>query len=287
MAFINKKEEVIKLRLTQHGKSLLSRGLFSPHSYSYFDDDIIYDPRHGGVEEHQNAAQDRIKTQARRDIQHLASSAQERHRLENIDIEFNIDTGGGYSDVVPGEFDNLVYPLQEKENDKILGFPLTNMALGTQELPRFSLSVFESEIDNHASIRYEDQESARISIPQLDFSPEHVLVRDTTNVQFFNTDDIDILVDSETFEVNPIAQKIEFADGSFLEHHPESVTVLLEEFNVPYLSKNFEIEVFEIKEENSKKKLCPINNWESLFEINLDTQVTEIPEKKKQRNNFF
>jgi hypothetical protein len=42
--FINKKEEVIQLGLTQLGKVLYSQGKFEPAYYAFYDDDILYDP---------------------------------------------------------------------------------------------------------------------------------------------------------------------------------------------------------------------------------------------------
>lgn len=47
--FFNKKEEVISLELTQHGKYLLSQGKFRPAHYAFYDDDILYDGGHGSV----------------------------------------------------------------------------------------------------------------------------------------------------------------------------------------------------------------------------------------------
>jgi len=47
--FINKKEEVISISLTQYGKYLFSKGDFKPAHYSFYDDDILYDGSHAGV----------------------------------------------------------------------------------------------------------------------------------------------------------------------------------------------------------------------------------------------
>ena len=46
MAFLNKKEDVIDLELTQYGKYLVSQGKFKPTYYAFYDDDIIYDQRY-------------------------------------------------------------------------------------------------------------------------------------------------------------------------------------------------------------------------------------------------
>ena len=61
MTFFDKKEEVMKVELTPYGRYLLSIGKLKPHSYRFFDDNIIYDSASGGFEEKQNEANHRIK----------------------------------------------------------------------------------------------------------------------------------------------------------------------------------------------------------------------------------
>ena len=46
MTFANPKEETINLELTSYGRYLLSLGQFKPHTYAFFDEDIIYDRQH-------------------------------------------------------------------------------------------------------------------------------------------------------------------------------------------------------------------------------------------------
>ena len=43
MSFFNKKEDVIKVEITPHGRKMLSEGRFKPYCYAFFDDDILYD----------------------------------------------------------------------------------------------------------------------------------------------------------------------------------------------------------------------------------------------------
>ena len=43
MSFFDKKEDVLDIVLTPHGRSLLSKGKLIPAYYSFLDDDIIYD----------------------------------------------------------------------------------------------------------------------------------------------------------------------------------------------------------------------------------------------------
>jgi len=61
MTFLNKKEEVIDIAVTPHGKYLLSKGKFKPKFYAFFDDDIIYDGKYAGLSEDQNDIVSRIK----------------------------------------------------------------------------------------------------------------------------------------------------------------------------------------------------------------------------------
>lgn len=42
--FINRKEEVIQFEFTPYGRNLYSQGKFKPTFYSFYDDDILYDP---------------------------------------------------------------------------------------------------------------------------------------------------------------------------------------------------------------------------------------------------
>jgi hypothetical protein len=61
MTFINKKEEVFDLAITEKGREKLSKGKFKPYSYSFYDNDVIYDNESGGITELQNEAETRIK----------------------------------------------------------------------------------------------------------------------------------------------------------------------------------------------------------------------------------
>jgi len=60
MTFFNKKEDVLKIELTPHGRKLLSQGKLMPKYYSFLDDDILYDGAQGGVSENNSQMKDRI-----------------------------------------------------------------------------------------------------------------------------------------------------------------------------------------------------------------------------------
>lgn len=60
MTFFNKKEDVLKIELTPHGRKLLSDGKLKPVYYTFLDDDILYDGARGGVSENNSQIKDRI-----------------------------------------------------------------------------------------------------------------------------------------------------------------------------------------------------------------------------------
>jgi hypothetical protein len=60
MTFFNKKEDVLKIELTPHGRRLLSQGKLKPEYYSFLDDDVLYDITQGGGTENNSQMKDRI-----------------------------------------------------------------------------------------------------------------------------------------------------------------------------------------------------------------------------------
>lgn len=60
MTFFNKKEDVLKIELTPHGRKLLSQGKLMPSYYAFLDDDILYDASQGGISENNSQSKQRI-----------------------------------------------------------------------------------------------------------------------------------------------------------------------------------------------------------------------------------
>jgi len=60
MTFFNKKEDVLKIELTPHGRKLLSQGKLMPKYYSFLDDDVLYDVTQGGGTENNSQTKNRI-----------------------------------------------------------------------------------------------------------------------------------------------------------------------------------------------------------------------------------
>ena len=75
--FFDSKQEVIDIRLTQFGKRLLTKGMFKPVFYQFFDDDILYNSEFCGFSEQQNETESRIL---------------ETPRLKTLHVNFGIET---------------------------------------------------------------------------------------------------------------------------------------------------------------------------------------------------
>lgn len=62
MSFFNKKEDVMRIELTPHGRNLLMKGKMMPTFYAFFDDDILYDSEAASVTENNTQTKIRITT---------------------------------------------------------------------------------------------------------------------------------------------------------------------------------------------------------------------------------
>ena len=86
MEFFDRKEEVIDIQLTQYGKHLLSKGIFRPVHYAFYDDDVIYDRTYGGAEEDQKETEGRIKSIPRIKTQYVFSGREAKILKNNKSI---------------------------------------------------------------------------------------------------------------------------------------------------------------------------------------------------------
>ncbi len=127
MSFFNKKEEVLDIQLTQYGKVALATGQFRPHSYEFYDDDIIYNLEFIGTTEQQNDAQDRIFSSAKkkpaRSIYGSETKVQETNHLGQ--------QKDGKAQISPNSVDS----------DLLLRDQVSTYETAAQELPLMTVSV--------------------------------------------------------------------------------------------------------------------------------------------------
>jgi len=281
MAFKNKREEVLDIKLTQFGKNLLSRGAFKPEFYRFFDDGVIYDRKYAGLSEPQNDIEDRIKTDLQLDTQYLVKGIETRFDAETEKIN------SGEREV----FLEIKRDIDPIEKEKLLQFPLANCTLGSQDMPYFSLLAHTTDIQNSASVQYLTQSGIQTKIPQIELLPSYNVTLDNTQ----QIDDPGTLYDSETY-LDLTSMKVEFIDKTFIEVDPEHFAISLDEFNVPYTKENFDLELYEIIDEKDESgvvtetKIVAITNPEEifeLFEINTDEDAESVSEKRRNTQNFY
>ena len=256
----------------------MSKGNFKPEYYQFFDDDIIYDGNYGPGDEHQNNIQTRIKDSIRLDVQYNVTSLEEKFSQETKDIE------SGLADL----FQEIKHSVNTTEKEKLLLYPLGDIAVGSQVPPMFSLAALEVEIHNSGSGEYFlTQSGIPGQIPQINFEPVHQVVRDVRGA----IDDPGNLYDSETYILDFTSNKLEFLDNSTLEYVPENVAIRLEETSVPFTKENFEFEIFEIhRDAQGEDIFVQITDMEEitkLFEIKVDSSVESVPATKFRNRSFF
>ena len=123
MTFFNPKEEVLDIQLTQYGRHLLSKGTMRPVYYAFFDEGVIYDLKHAGLEENRKDIESRIQEETPR--------LKTRHCFTGRD-EFLFD---GIGDIE----DRKELGIYEKLNT--LTDPMGTSDLNSTKLPYFSLNL--------------------------------------------------------------------------------------------------------------------------------------------------
>jgi hypothetical protein len=221
MEFFNKKEDVIDLQLTQFGRHLLSKGLFKPEYYSFFDDNILYDSSRAGVTENQNDSEERIRE---------TQTIQPQIAISSLEKEFNTS----YSMIMANEVNAYTAVLQKTaEKNYALPQPLGTSDLGSEYLPSWSVRYLKGKItgsSNNLSLQEKSGGNNIIDIPQL---TTEVVVEIAT-------------LDGETSE-DPMEPG--GSDITLLNRDDVFVLLKISESNSEFQKKNFDIEMFEVVEQ--------------------------------------
>ena len=275
MSFLNKKEQVIDIRLTSFGKKQLSKVGFRPEYYAFFDDGVIYHKE----SENQNDTADRI-------VKDLTPRTQVE--FTGVDTRFDIETKKILQNQ-RDKFESFKDSLDPVEQAKSLQYMLSKQSLGTQETPFFQLSLISSNETEFMSQSSEflTQSGVPVHIPQLFIEPEYNLLLDSANA----TLQPDVLITDEMMTQDLMSQKIDFLNGECLKIEDAKIILSLEEQNVDYSQNNFKVEFFELVDENNKEQLISFESAQELlelFEIKFDESVDNFDRLRKPRDkNFF
>ena len=219
MAFLNKKEDVIDLELTQYGKYLVSQGKFKPTYYAFYDDDIIYDQRYatGSGLETQKDIENRIL------VDTPTLSAQYLfHSVDNLEMQ------DGYSRTDEMESEKIQ---QVPEKHYALNNPIASSELATDKAPAFDITLKKGEIKR-------SETTISGSVNEV-FSIQQVPQIKMKDIKYFIT-----VKDDNNFNVD------RYEDGTYLYVEDDYILLEVEENNVPINRDNFELEVYVVDENN-------------------------------------
>ena len=242
MTFFNKKEEVLDIKLTPHGRYLLSIGKLKPAYYCFIDDDIIYDSQAAGFTESQNDANKRI--------------LEDTPKLKTIPAGWGIETNFNQME---SETVSLESIRQNKNERKIDRFPerIGRSSVVSSRTPSIHVGALNGEFSFVSHYFTGSTPSApfagsaisqTIAMPQLNMDPlygisAHLLSYGESPPWEFQAD---AGMDTAGNDLNEYSSP--FPDNSYLKVQPTIPMLYFKEFNSFNHRENFEIEVFEIEE---------------------------------------
>lgn len=245
MTFFNTKEEVVEIQLTPYGKHQLSKGLFSPMYYEFYDDDIVYDSEYFGISEGQEKTQERISQTPRTKAQYIFEGADTRYK------EYK---------KMAKQAASLNIPLIEKrKNFSFSALPLANSSLSSQNNPSFDIKLLKGTVSN---IDKTNSLGMPRSINQINLENQSfkITVRDKTDLEKSRED---VILEEEDptqlFARNISTQQvdeIELENGRKVELIKEANYLLLDvsEMEVDFGDENFEIFLYEVEYDEKKQK---------------------------------
>tara|TARA_R110000787_G_scaffold65663_3_gene147791 strand:+ start:63 stop:1163 length:1101 start_codon:yes stop_codon:yes gene_type:complete len=227
---MNKKEEVLDIQLTPHGRYLLSLGKLKPVYYSFHDSNILYDGRYAGLAEYAKEIEDRIQHNTPQ-FKTISSIASRNQNVQSV-FEPSINLAAGI-----GKATQLA-SIEQSNDEKIF---LTTHVIGsssptTDKAPAWSIKVLNGEINK--SVPNITSSYQTLNIPQIDINVSYKTAVLST------TEDSTLVMAPDP----ALSSKI-FEDGTYIAIDPDHLLLEVLEENTVYNKTNFEIEVFEIEKE--------------------------------------
>ena len=256
MEFFDKKEEVIDIQITPLGKRLLQLGQFKPKFYAFYDNDIMYDGKYGGLTETQNEIQERIREVPRLKQQTYLYSPEEKINSNTDDKDLMTFNENLFQDKSLTGIQTLTkeYNIQKEENKQkqfeMFG-PLGNMSFQADSVPTWNIDFFEAKLTGSTTI---STGSYSERIPNLNCDIQYKFqINKIDPKKLTNPQDNDKLVQIEDqlfITTTPISQ-----DGTYLEVKPDALFLKASENNTNFLNENFDIEMFHIDSDGIEQQL--------------------------------
>ena len=262
MSFFNKKQEVIDIQLTKHGRELLLKGAFKPVYYSFHDADVIYDVSYAdNLTESQN---------------YTISRVLEESPLVKIIPNFQNSKS---------EFNKI--PLQRLNN--ILGQPIGTSDPNSEYAPAWSIDVLNGAIgDVEQDSINKNNCVLQNPITQINLSSSY------TNII------IDKVTDRQAGTLYLSVK--EPGDSSRVSLEQGSIILSVEEQNSIDIGENFDIEVFIIPDSDNEEliklnfyqSVAPTNNRkiiDGILQDEFDSAplniAADIQKQKDNVDNYF
>lgn len=227
MSFFNKKEEVIDLQLTQHGKYLLSLGKMKPVYYSFFDDNVLYDSQYGGVSESRNDIETRVQDQTPYiKTQYVFSGRESEIKKIIKQNKYNFD--------LP-EIERINIPNTIEKHYSLVS-PIGTADLDNNKSSAFQLTFISGEISSSSNTLV--GAFATQKIPQINTNLEFKIFKKDSNV------------------VEPIPDEFRYVqtdtlpDGTYFEIMENDLILHIIEKNTDFEKENFDIEMFIVEQED-------------------------------------
>jgi len=205
MSFFDKKEDVLEIELTRHGKEKLTEGEFKPSSYSFHDDGILYNSEKAGFSEDQIDATDRVRVTENTAYCKPQSIYSEAGEKKDRKIK-----------------ENEVFLI--KENNK-----MGTMDRKSQKTPAFGIDFLEGKIESVENLN-NSQSGAIPQINMKDIEYEVVVEQSlSASAQSSLSQFVDTMPDGTVVKIK--------------EH--KEVFMAINESNTPFKEDSFDVKLFE------------------------------------------
>ena len=247
MTFFNSKQEVIEIELTPYGKYKLSRGEFTPDSYAFFDDNVLYNTE-------LSAGDSRIEAQNNSEsrIQERTPVLKTQNTFRAVEFRDNEHFYANNNPLIESKYGLLS--------------EMGNCSLSTEHNAAWDIKMYKGELtgSNQGYVEYltgstSDRttlEHTLLRIPQIEAEAvykTHIL--DINNVAPNIYTDYNLPTGRSALSLSTISEgnvPIEFSkiwsDGSYIRVKEDYFIIDVAELNVDFKMKNFDIELFKFEE---------------------------------------
>ena len=246
MLFSNKKEEVLDIQLTPHGRHLLSIGKLQPVYYSFHDSNILYDGRYAGISELTKEIEDRIQhnTPQSKTLNSIASRSKKINQLYYATLDDPTSHASEEKIRASRLLNKAREDAERNADDKtfLVTHPIGSSSPTTDLAPSWSIKVLNGEISG--SIPHLTSSFQTLKIPQIDIEVIYKTAIGESGTP------LDTGLNSH-MNPDPALSSRVFKDGTYVAIDPDHLLLEVLEENTEYTNTNFEVEVFEVGKETS------------------------------------